>query len=139
MRTIAAHVKKSLVHRAVAKKRARLYSGPKDLLDQTKGDDVTETQMFLKLIESIGFPALIFAVWYLYHRSQVKAWEAREVSQAEAVKAQMQTMSDHEARMFTLLNGQLEALQCLVGQVARVESKIDTNQHCPIIRKESHA
>lgn len=100
---------------------------------------MTESALFLKLIESIGFPALIFAVWYLYHRSQVKAWEAREASQVETVKAQMQTMNDHEARMFTLLNGQLEALQCLVGQVARVESKIDTNQHCPIVRKESHA
>ncbi len=109
------------------------------MTDQTKGERVTEPTLFLKLIESIGFPALIFAVWYLYHRSQVKAWETREVSQAETFKAQMKTMSEHEARMFTLLNGQLEALQCLVGQVARVESKIDTNQHCPIIRKETHA
>ena len=100
---------------------------------------MTESALFLKLIESIGFPGLIFAVWYLYHRSQVKAWESREAAQVETVKAQMQTMNDHESRMFTLLNGQLEALQCLIGQVARVESKIDTNQHCPIVRKDSHA
>lgn len=100
---------------------------------------MTESALFLKLIESIGFPALIFAVWYLYHRSQVKAWELREASQAKTFETQIQTMNEHEARMFQLLNGQLEALQCLVGQVARVESKLDTNQHCPIVREKSHA
>lgn len=100
---------------------------------------MTETALFLKLIESIGFPALIFAIWYVYHRSQVKAWEAREASQSEAFKAQMKAMNEHEARMFTLLNGQLEALQCLVGQAARMETKIDSNMFCPMVRKESHA
>ena len=27
------------------------------------------------LIENIGFPALVFAIWYIYHQSQVKAFE----------------------------------------------------------------
>ena len=27
------------------------------------------------LLENIGFPALIFAIWYIYHQSQVKAFE----------------------------------------------------------------
>ena len=26
-------------------------------------------------IENVGFPALIFAIWYIYHQSQVKAFE----------------------------------------------------------------
>ena len=99
---------------------------------------MTESALFLKLIESIGFPALIFAVWYLYHRAEVKAWEKREASQAETYRTQMQAMSDHEGRMFALLNGQLEALQCLVGQVARVESKMDSNQWCPMVKKEMY-
>lgn len=100
---------------------------------------MAESATFLKLVESIGFPALIFAVWYLYHRSQVKAWEAREASLAETYRAQTRQRDEHETRMFDLLNGQLEALQCLIGQMARVENKIDTNQHCPIVRRESHA
>lgn len=29
----------------------------------------------LPLCESIGFPALVFAIWYIYHQSQVKAFE----------------------------------------------------------------
>jgi len=100
---------------------------------------VAESATFLKLIESIGFPALIFAVWYLYHRSQVKAWESREAIQSAAWDGQMQAMAAREERVFNLLGGQLEALQCLIGQMARVENKIDTNQHCPIVRKGSHA
>jgi len=89
---------------------------------------VTETQLLMELVKNVGFPAVIFAIWYLYHRAQVKAWEA-----------QMQTMNDHETRMFNLLNGQLEALQCIVAQNARMETKIDGNMFCPIVRKESHA
>ncbi len=100
---------------------------------------MAESATFLKLIESIGFPALIFAVWYLYHRSQVKALESREVAQSAAWKGQMEAMAEREERVFNLLGGQLEALQCLIGQMARVENKIDTNQHCPIVRRESHA
>ena len=26
-------------------------------------------------VENIGFPALIFAIWYIYHQAQVKAFE----------------------------------------------------------------
>jgi len=88
---------------------------------------MTETAVLLKLVESIGFPALIFAVWYLYHRSQVKAWES-----------QMTNMKEREERMFGLLTGQLEALQCIVAQNARIESKIDMNQWCPLVREKSH-
>jgi hypothetical protein len=97
---------------------------------------VAESATFLKLIESIGFPALIFAVWYLYHRSQVKAWESREASQSTAWGEQMRAMAAREERVFGLLTGQLEALQCLVAQAARMESKIDGNQWCPLVKKE---
>jgi hypothetical protein len=88
---------------------------------------VTESAIFLKLIESIGFPALIFGIWYLYHRSQVKAWE-------EQIKA----MNVREERVFSLLTGQLEALQCIVAQNARMESKIDSNQWCPLVKEKMH-
>lgn len=27
------------------------------------------------LIENVGFPALIFLIWYIYHQAQVKAFE----------------------------------------------------------------
>ena len=94
---------------------------------QCKGENVTETALLLELIKNVGFPALIFAVWYLYHRSQVKAWES-----------QMAAVREREERTFSLLTGQLEALQCIVAQNARMETKIDSNLYCPMMR-EKHA
>ena len=35
--------------------------------------DIFET--LSPLIENVGFPALIFAIWYIYHQAQVKAFE----------------------------------------------------------------
>ena len=32
------------------------------------------TQIY-PMLESVGFPALIFLIWYIYHQSQVKAFE----------------------------------------------------------------
>ena len=34
-----------------------------------------ETSLLLKLFESIGFPAVIFVIWYVYHNAQVKTFE----------------------------------------------------------------
>ena len=89
---------------------------------------MTEAQLFLKLAETVGFPAVIFVVWYLYHKSQVKAWEN-----------QMEAQAKREERVFGLLGGQLEALQCITSQNARIETKIDSSQYCPLVRRESHA
>ena len=34
-----------------------------------------EISILVKLIESIGFPAVIFVIWYIYHNAQVKTFE----------------------------------------------------------------
>ena len=34
-----------------------------------------EMSVMLKLFESIGFPAVIFVIWYIYHNAQVKTFE----------------------------------------------------------------
>ena len=62
------------------------------------------------LIENIGFPALIFAIWYLYHQSQVKAFE--------------------------ILKDLLESNQYHAAILSRIESKIDSNMWCPVLKKE---
>lgn len=99
---------------------------------------MSEPALFLKLVESVGFPALIFGIWYLYHRSQVKAWESQLAAQEKAWGEQMKAMNVREERVFSLLTGQLEALQCVVAQNARMESKIDSNQWCPLVREKMH-
>ncbi len=66
----------------------------------------------LPLCESIGFPALVFAIWYIYHQSQVKAYN------------------------FEILKDLLETNQYHAALLSRIESKIDNNLWCPILKKE---
>ena len=41
-------------------------------------------------IENVGFPALIFAIWYIYHQSQVKAFEKIIQNNFEILKDSIQ-------------------------------------------------
>ena len=73
----------------------------------------------LPLCESIGFPALVFAIWYIYHQSQVKAFEL--------------IIQDN----FEILKDLLETNQYHAALLSRIESKIDNNFWCPILKKEA--
>lgn len=70
------------------------------------------------LVESLGFPALIFAIWYLYHQSQVKTF--------------MQIIENN----FQILKDLLETNQYHAAILSRIESKIDSNMWCPVLKKE---
>lgn len=72
---------------------------------------------FLPIIESVGFPALIFVIWYVYHKAQVKTFEA--------------LLSNN----FTILKDLLETNQYHAALLSRIENKIDNNLWCPILRK----
>lgn len=69
------------------------------------------------LIENIGFPALVFAIWYIYHQSQVKAFET--------------IIQDN----FEILKDLLETNQYHAALLSRIESKIDNNLCDPILKK----
>ncbi|MCD7780894.1 MAG: hypothetical protein LUH05_09520 [Candidatus Gastranaerophilales bacterium] len=69
-------------------------------------------------IENAGFPALIFAIWYIYHQSQVKTLET--------------IINDN----FEILKELLETNQYHAAILSRIESKIDNNLWCPILKKE---
>ena len=75
-------------------------------------------QQLSPLIENVGFPALIFLIWYIYHQSQVKAFEL--------------IINDN----FEILKDLLETNQCHAALLSRIESKIDNNLWCPILKKE---
>ena len=49
------------------------------------------------LIENVGFPALIFAIWYLYHQSQVKAFEKIIENNFEILKDLLESNQYHAA------------------------------------------
>ncbi|MCD8024185.1 MAG: hypothetical protein LUE64_01475 [Candidatus Gastranaerophilales bacterium] len=69
-------------------------------------------------IENAGFPALIFLIWYIYHQSQVKTLET--------------IINDN----FEILKELLETNQYHAAILSRIESKIDNNLWCPILKKE---
>ena len=75
-------------------------------------------QQLSPLIENVGFPALIFLIWYIYHQSQVKAFEL--------------IINDN----FEILKDLLETNQLHAALLSRIESKIDNNLWCPILKKE---
>lgn len=74
--------------------------------------------VLIDLTKNIGFPAVIFAIWYIYHKAQVKTFE---------------NMMDNN---FRILKDLLETTQYNVAILSRIESKIDLNVWCPLLKKE---
>ncbi|MCD7878738.1 MAG: hypothetical protein LUG16_02255 [Candidatus Gastranaerophilales bacterium] len=50
-------------------------------------------------IENAGFPALIFAIWYIYHQSQVKTLETIINDNFEILKELLETNQYHAANI----------------------------------------
>ena len=69
-------------------------------------------------IEDVGFPALIFLIWYIYHQAQVKSFEKIIQNNFEILKDLLETNQYHAALL------------------SRIESKIDNNLWCPILKRE---
>ncbi len=70
------------------------------------------------ILENIGYPALIFLVWYVYHNSQVKAINKIIKNNFEILKQMLVTNQDN------------------TGILSRIENKIDNNLWCPILKRE---
>lgn len=80
----------------------------------------------LKLGEAYGpafliFVVLLFVIW-LQHKSH---------------QSQLAAMSEREKRNYEQNQSMLEVLQQLVAQQSRIETKIDSNKWCPIVKKEA--
>jgi hypothetical protein len=78
---------------------------------------MTETAVFIELVKNIGFPAVVFAIWYIYHKSQVKTFE-------EIIR-----------NNFAVLKDLLETNQQHAAILSRIENKIDVNLWCPFIKE----
>jgi len=84
-----------------------------------------EFQFFIELAKYIGFPALLFVVFYIYHRSQT-----------EILLKTIKNMEEREQKLNEYLANQTEILQWISSCLSRMEYKIDIGMHCPI-RKEN--
>lgn len=75
----------------------------------------------LPVIKEIGFPALIFAIWYFYHKDATKQ------------------LTDIINQNFKLLSDMFETNLLQNAKLQVIESKIDNNSWCPIYRKYKKA
>jgi len=93
---------------------------------------------WIELIKQLGISAVIFLIWYLYHRSQVRQWQQQHETDMQQWQLLLKAQQEREARNFELLKDMLETVQYHTGMLSRVETKIDTNQFCPLTKKESN-
>ena len=105
----------------------------------------TDLSFAIELIKTIGFPALIFIIWVLYHRSETAKWEnifqQNRLDTEEKFHLLKQIFDQNERareREFQLLKETTEMMHLHTGVLSRVEQKIDTNQFCPVTRRKSH-
>ena len=84
-----------------------------------------EFQFFIELAKYIGFPVLIFVIFYIYHRSQT-----------EILLKTIKNMEEREQKLNEYLANQTEILQWISSCLSRMEYKIDIGIECPIIKKK---
>ncbi len=108
---------------------------------------MSDMAFYIDLIKYVGFPALIFIIWYIYHKSESQKWQEffkqQEVHSErqfhlfrETVKNTSEVQKRESERQFSLLKDLTETVQYHAAVLARMESKIDNNQWCPIVNKE---
>jgi len=83
-----------------------------------------ESSFFLDLIKYLGFPALIFLVWYLSQRNS-----------HQQLMALIERFSVESERQYETLKEILETQQHQLTALVRMESKIDSAQYCPVVRE----
>lgn len=86
-----------------------------------------EAGFFIELIKVVGFPAVIFAIWYIDHKSQDR--------KHEDTKKTFETLIDNN---FKLLSGLIESVHYQSALLAKISEKISSNQFCPLMRKSYH-
>lgn len=85
-----------------------------------------EANFFIDILKQLGVAGVVFVIFYIYHKSQVKLFS--EI---------IQTQNEHAKRNFEILQSFIQTLEYHGACLARMETKIDQNQFCPVARKES--
>ncbi len=79
----------------------------------------------IKLGESYGAPFLIFIVLVYFINTQNKQHQQQIIA-----------MQQRDNIVYEQMKDTLAVLQQLVAQQSRIETKIDSNQFCPVVRRE---
>jgi len=99
-----------------------------------------EVTSYIELIKAIGFPALIFLIWYLYHRSENLKWEksfqAQREMQREMIQGILRQNSEERESQLQRWKEFSETLYLQTSQLARLETKMSSNEFCPVVRRQ---
>lgn len=80
----------------------------------------------IEIIKVMGFPGLIFVVWYLYHRNQSRQWSEMMKQQSENWRQLLLHMEKKNDQTFELLKDNMQTIQAHTMILARIENKIDS-------------
>lgn len=86
----------------------------------------SDAGIFVEILKQAGVAGIVFVIWYAYHKSQVKLFSG-------IIEAQQ----ERERHNFEMLQKFIDTLEYHGACLARLETKMDQNQFCPVARKES--
>lgn len=89
-------------------------------------------------VRYIGFPALIFAVWYLSRRDDRERWTKLLETMVDWQKTQAQQTQQTIDQHFELYKQNNETINFIAAVLSRLEQKIDNQQYCPWFRQMLH-
>jgi len=117
-----------------------------------------DVNFWMEAAKTLGLPAVVLAAWWYHNRGQNKLWgqmlEGQRQQTAEMIKLNAQAAKealDNNNKIWgnvlemvrrqgdsqnEVLKNLLENNQYQGAQLSRIETKIDTNQMCPVVRKE---
>lgn len=81
-------------------------------------------EALITLVKTFGLPALPFVFFVVYYKWSMEKERERQHQQHELIMQQ-----------FIVLKDLTETIQYQTAILARVETKIDSNQYCPLVRK----
>jgi hypothetical protein len=94
-------------------------------------------QLMLAAVKNLGVAGVGWLVFYIYHKASI-AIITRQIANERSAYEQLLAMHiGREKDWSAAYAAQNETLQYVSGLMSRVESKIDANAFCPIVRKET--
>lgn len=93
-----------------------------------------EASFLVEIVKVIGFPAVIFVMWYIDHKSQDRKHEDTK----ETFEKLIENMEKNSNKHFDLLKEMLEINNYQGSLLIKMEEHLRTNQYCPYVRKEFH-
>ena len=84
-----------------------------------------EAAFFIEVIKYVGFPALIFVIWHLYHKSTNENYKQIINSTVATFTQIIEGQAKREERNFNLLKDMLETNQYHGSLLAKIVEKIE--------------